>query len=77
MTLEELKALKVGEKVRISGDGFEPLRGVVHAIDERCIEIHWFDRFGTSTLIWFRHIESGMSTRHEDINRDKPKRKRT
>jgi hypothetical protein len=75
VTLEELKALKVGEKVRIEGRSFPPLAGAVWAIDEACVEIHWHNL--TSSLIWFANVASGMDHTAEWISRGKPGRRKS
>jgi endonuclease V-like protein UPF0215 family len=64
MTQAELQHLSVGDRVRFRG---QSEAGVVHAIDDRAIEIHWPD--ATSTLIWFSHAADGRDMRHVFLNK--------
>jgi hypothetical protein len=70
MTLDDLKALKRGDRVVCSPDGFPSgYPGVVNAIDVRSVEIFWRD--GTSSVIWFAHcnLSDGRAPRLDFLHR--------
>lgn len=68
MKLDDLKALRVGDRVmcrvRVKGDDRVGL-GRVHAIDHSAIEIFWNDQ--TSSVLWLDHCADGRDNRHEII----------
>lgn len=67
MTLEDLRVLKSGDRVRFSGGIASSDVGHVSSRDGQAIEIHWSDM--TSTLIYFVHCEDGRDMRHAFLKR--------
>jgi hypothetical protein len=67
VTINELKALRRGDRVVYASGSYPAVEGAVNAIDERSVELFWYD--GTSSLLWFAHCEDGRDPRHEHLTR--------